>query len=339
MQDETGSLGRTVTDKNILVTGAAGLVGNELTKQLLSWGYTVTAVYHSSPLHISHPNLIVKHCDILDVSCLEEIMQNVTHVFHCAAIISFQPKDRSNLFKINVEGTQNVVNACMGANVQKLIHVSSVSALGRIRNGEIVTEQMSWTEETSNSVYGKSKYLGELEVWRGVGEGLAAVIVNPSTILGGDNWDTGSSEIFKTVYNEFKYYTEGINGFVDVRDVARAMILLMNSKISGERFILSAENLSYKEIFFSIARCFKKRPPRKNVSPLLGEFVWRLETIKSAITGKRHLVTKETARTSQSKVQFDNSKILNAFPEFHFTPVVEAINDTCKTLKEKYHLI
>ncbi|KAA9039567.1 NAD-dependent epimerase/dehydratase family protein [Ginsengibacter hankyongi] len=338
MQDETGSFENLSTTKNILVTGAAGLVGNELTKQLLDKGYSVTAIYNSTPVNISHPNLIIKQCDILDTSSLEEVMEDATHVYHCAAIVSFETKDKNKLFKINVEGTANVVNACISANVQKLIHVSSVSALGRIRNGEIVTEQMNWTEETSNSVYGKSKYLGELEVWRGIGEGLQAAIVNPTIILGGDNWDNGSSALFKSTYNEFKYYTEGTTGFVDVRDVANAMVLLMNSKISGERFILSAENLSYKEIFFLMAKYFGKKPPKKNVTPLLAEIVWRLEAMKSAVTGKKHLVTKETARTAQSTVKYDNTKILKALPAFQFIPVADTINRTCNNLKEIYHL-
>lgn len=338
MQEETNSFKNSVTDKNILVTGAAGLVGNELTKQLLAAGYKVIAIYNSKPVNISHTNLTVNKCDILDTSSLEEIMQDVTHVYHCAASVSFEPKDKSKLFKVNVEGTANVVNACISANVQKLIHVSSVSALGRIRKGEIVTEEMNWSEETSNSIYGKSKYLGELEVWRGIGEGLQAAIVNPTIILGGDNWDNGSSALFKSAYNEFKFYTEGTSGFVDVRDVAKAMIMLMNSKISGQRFILSAENISYKEIFFSMAKCFGKKPPKKNVTPLLAEIVWRLGAIKSSITGKKRLLTKETVRTAQSAVKFDNNKILNALPTFQFIPVAETINYTCENLKEKYNL-
>lgn len=338
MQDETDSSESLITDRNILVTGAAGLVGNELTKQLLANGYRVTAIYNSAPLTISHPNLTVKQCDILDTFSLEEIMLNVTHVCHCAAIISFEPKDKTRLFKINVEGTENVVNACVSANVQKLIHVSSVSALGRIRNGETVNEQMNWTEETNNSIYGKSKYLAELEVWRGIGEGLQAATVNPSIILGGDNWDHGSTALFKSAYNEFKYYTEGTTGFVDVRDVASAMILLMNSKISGERFILSSENLSYKEIFYLMAKCFGKNPPKKKVTPLQAEILWRFEAMKSAITGKKHLLTKETARTAQSTVKYNNTKFLQAFPEFQFIPVADTINQTCNNMKLKYHL-
>jgi nucleoside-diphosphate-sugar epimerase len=202
----------------------------------------------------------------------------------------------------------------------------------------MVTEKMNWTEETSNSIYGKSKYYGEMEVWRGTAEGLKAVIVNPSLIMGGDNWDSGSSAIFKNVYREFPWYTSGVTGVVDVRDVARAMILLMNSPISAERFILSGENLSYRELFTMIANCFGKKPPSKKVSPALAEIVWRMEALKNWFTGKKNLLTKETARTAQAKVFFDHQKILNALPQFHFTKIKDAIEFTCRRLKEKYQL-
>jgi nucleoside-diphosphate-sugar epimerase len=327
-------------NKNIrtLVTGAAGLVGNELVKQLLDKGFSVKAIYNSTPLSLSHPDLEIVQCDILDVVRLEEVMQDITQVYHCAAIVSFDPKDKYRLLKINVEGTTNVVNACINAGVKKLVYVSSVAALGRIRNGQTVTEEMNWTPETSNSIYGKSKYLAELEVWRGLAEGLQTVIVNPSIILGADNWETGSTAIFKTVYNEFKWYTDGVSGFVDVRDVAEAMILLMNSDISGQRFILNSECLSYKELFFSIAKCFGKKPPQKKVTPFLAEIVWRMEALKAMFSGKKHLLTKETARTAQTKIYYDNSKILKALPGFEFTKIEDTIERTCRILKEKYNL-
>ncbi|MDQ6756396.1 MAG: NAD-dependent epimerase/dehydratase family protein [Bacteroidota bacterium] len=323
----------------ILVTGGSGLVGSELISQLLAQGNTVKAVYNNTPLPVfNNENVIAVKCDILDTSALEDVMKDVTQLYHCAAIVSFNKKNKNNLFKINVEGTANVVNAALEAGVKKMIHVSSVSALGRIREDNIVTENMSWTEETSNSMYGKSKYLGEMEVWRGIGEGLDAVIVNPSLILGGGDWNKGSSEIFKSVYKEFPWYTEGVTGVVDVRDVARAMIMLMNSEINKERFIINAENLSYKEIFTSIAKCFSKKIPHKKVTPILASIVWRLELIKSMFTGKQPLVTKETARTALAKVYFDNSKLLKALPGFEFTPINETIKYTCATLQKINHL-
>lgn len=330
--------GDDIIQKKILVTGAAGLVGKELIKQLLDAGEKVRALYHSAIISISHPNLEIIQCNILDVISLEEVMQGITHVYHSAAIVSYDPNDKQKLLKVNIEGTANVVNACISAAVKKLVHVSSVAALGRMRQGEMVTEQMNWTEETSNSIYGKSKYLGELEIWRGIGEGLEAVIVNPTLILGGDNWETGSSAIFKNAFNEFKWYTEGVSGFVDVRDVACAMILLMNSEISSQRFILNGENISYREIFSSIATYFGKRPPHKKVTSFLAEMIWRMEAIKTRFTGNKHLLTKETVRTTQAKVYFDNSKILKALPQFQFTKINDTINFTCTTLKEKYHL-
>lgn len=325
-------------EKKILVTGGAGIVGSELINQLLHNGEKVLAIYHSAPITISHHSLQVEQCDILDVDRLQEMMQQVSRVYHAAALVSYDPKDKQQLLKVNVEGTANIVNAGISAGVEKLIHVSSVAALGRNRDGEMVNEQMKWTEETSNSIYGKSKYYGEMEVWRGIGEGLQAVIVNPSLILGGDSWETSSASIFKNVYNEFPWYTEGVSGFVDVRDVARAMILLINSNITSERFILNGENVSFREIFSMIAKCFGKKPPHKKVTPLLAEVVWRMEAIKSALTGKRHLLTKETARTALKKVYFDNNKILKALPQFQFTGLKDTIEFTCEKMKQKYRL-
>ena len=323
---------------NILVTGGSGLVGKELIMQLLAEGASLRAIYHATPISISHLKLELVQGDILDVVRLEEIMQGISHVYHCAANVSYDPKDKMHVLKMNIEGTSNIVNACIDADVKKLVHVSSVAALGRIRKGEMVTEEMNWSEETNNSNYGKSKYLGELEVWRGIGEDLQAVIVNPSLILGGDNWDNGSSVIFKNAYNEFKWYTDGVSGVVDVRDVARAMILLMNSEISGQRFILSGENLPFREIFTRIAECFDKKPPYKKVTPVLAELIWRAEALRTKFTGRKHMLTKETVRTAQVKVYFDNSKILKALPRFQFTKIKDTIEYTCSTLKEKYSL-
>jgi len=322
----------------ILVTGGSGLVGGELISQLLAQGNSVKAIFNNTPLGITHPDLTTIKCDILDSSALEEAMEDVTHLYHCAAIVSFNKKNKDQLFKINIEGTTNVVNAALDAGVKKMVHVSSVAALGRIRENETITEDMNWTEETSNSLYGKTKYLAEMEVWRGIGEGLEAVIVNPSLILGGGDWNKGSSGIFKSVYNEFPWYSEGVTGVVDVKDVVRAMILLMNSEITSERFIISGWNLSYKEVFDGIADCFGKKQPRKKVTPLLAAFVWRWETLKSVFTGKEALVTKETARTALAKVYFDNSKFLNAVPGFEYTPINETIKNTCATLQQINHL-
>lgn len=320
----------------VLVTGGAGLLGKELIRQLLAQGMRVRAIYNKTALPDLHDdNLEKMQCNILDVVALEEAMKGVEKIYHCAAIVTFNPKRKKELFKINIEGTANVVNAALDAGVKKMVHVSSVAALGRIRENEPVNETMNWSEETSNSRYGQSKYLAELEVWRGIGEGLNAVMVNPVLILGAGDWNDGSSRIFKSVYEEFPWYTDGITGFVDVRDVAEAMMQLMESDINAERFIISAEDRSFADVFNLIAKAFGKKPPHKKVTPSMAKIVRRLEAIKSRFTGKEPLVTKETAATAMAKVHFDNSKLKKYLPAFSYRTIEESITDTCSLIQQK----
>lgn len=327
----------TVQDK-ILVTGGAGLLGRELILKLLADGNAVTSIYNRQPLNIDHPLLTVIQCDILDVIKLEEVMQGTAQVYHCAAKVSFARADLETLYKVNVEGTANIVNAALDAGIKKMVHVSSVAALGRIRENVLIDETMSWTEETSNSKYGQSKYMGELEVWRGIAEGLDAVIVNPTIILGDGNWEDGSTEIFKSAYDEFPWIADGTTGFVDAKDVAIAMIMLMDSDISAQRFIISAENKSYGEVFNKIADSFNKKRPTKKVTPLLAAIVWRWGVLKSVFTGKIPLVTKETAATALTKASFDNSKMKKWLPSFSYRSLDETITTTCAALQQKLNI-
>lgn len=325
--------------KNILVTGATGLVGSCLIEMLLQQGKQVSALYRTSIPAFSFANKVnwVKG-DILEVDSLQDAMENVQEVYHCAAIVSFNPKQKELLNKVNVEGTANVVNACINAGVQKLVHVSSVSALGRIRENTVIDETMNWSEETSNSEYGKTKFLAEMEVWRGIGEGLKAVMVNPTIILGPADWEKGSSAIFKNVYKEFPWFTEGVTGFVDVQDVAKAMIMLMESDVNAQRFIINADNLFYRDLFCMIASAFGKKPPHKKVTPFIAGIVWRLESLKSLFSGKQPLLTKETARTAQAKVYFDNKKLQQFLPAFKYNNMQTTVQRVCDAYKQKYQL-
>lgn len=323
----------------ILVTGASGLVGSHLVKELARQGKKVKALYNtSSPADGSGESIQWMQGSILDVTFLEEAMQDVKQVYHCAAAVSFNPKKKDLLYKTNVEGTTNVVNVCLHVGVKKLLHVSSIAALGKSRMGLLASEQMNGVEDLTNSTYAKTKFLAEMEVWRGIGEGLNAVIVNPSIILGAGNWDNGSSEIFQTIYKEFSWYTNGVGGFVYVADVVNAMIMLMNSDIHAERFILNTENIAFKEVFDCIANNFGKRAPYKKVTPLLAELVWRVEKIRSKLTKKDPLLTKETARAAQEKRYFDNSKLKQFLSQFEYVPIKIAIQDICTALKQKYKL-
>src|SRR5690606_37979368 len=202
-------------------------------------------------------------CDLLDVFDIEDAMQDVKEVYHCAAVVSFKRQDREQLLHFNVESTANVVNEALERGVQKMVYVSSIASLGRSKEGEEITEEEQWEGSKYNYVYAASKHLGELELWRGQGEGLEAVVVNPGIIMGEGNWDTGSGHLVTTVYNEFPYYTAGINAWVDVLDVVKAMHLLMKSDITGERFIVSAGNFSYKEMFTMMAEAMGRKPPHR----------------------------------------------------------------------------
>jgi dihydroflavonol-4-reductase len=323
----------------IFVTGASGLVGSHLIQSLLFKGKKVRALYRQSvPVFAGSDQCEWIKGDILDPIGLTEALEGVDYVYHCAAIVSFAPGAAAKMLQSNVEGTANVVNACLVQQIKKLIFVSSVAALGRIRENEAIDETMNWTPETSNSVYGQSKYLAELEVWRAMEEGLPMAIVNPVIILGAGDWNNGSSGIFKSAYNEFPWYTKGMSGFVDVLDVVDAMQLLMESEVTGQRYVLSADNMHYRDLFNSIATAFNKRLPYKKVTPFLAGIVWRLEAFKGLITGKAPLLTKETAATAQAIVKFNNRKFLDAFPNFKYRNLEETIQRVAGELKQLHQL-
>jgi nucleoside-diphosphate-sugar epimerase len=328
----------------IFITGASGLLGSSLIETLFekhndSSPLQIRALYRKQIPDIKFADIIEWiEGDILDVVVLEEALKGVERVYHCAAIVSFDPRQKQKMHATNIEGTANVVNACIEAEVKKLLFVSSVAALGRIREEGAINETMNWSAATSNSEYGKTKYLAEMEVWRGIGEGLDAVIVNPVIILGSGDWNGGSSGIFKSVYNRFPWYTLGVSGFVDVHDVSNAMTQLMNSNITAQRFIISGHNTPYRSIFNLIADAFKVPRPHKKVTPLLAAIVWRLEAVKAFFTGSSPLLTKETTLTAQASVYFDNSKLLNALPDFSYTPLEETIYRVAEELRVKYNL-
>jgi dihydroflavonol-4-reductase len=320
----------------ILVTGGTGLLGTHLILHLNNLGLRPRALYRAHIPEVIKDKAEWVKGDVLDVIALEDAMQGIKQVYHVAGYVSFNPKHKAIMHKINIEGTANVVNACLDAQVDKLLHVSSVAALGRIRVDGPINENMNWTEETSNSEYGRTKFLAEMEVWRGISEGLNAVMVNPVIIIGehGD-WTKGSMNIFRNIFNGFKWFTSGSTGFVDADDVAKAMVLLMQSNISAERFVISAENLTYRNLFNMIADAFGVKRPATQVTPLIAAIVWRMEKIKSLLTGSDPLITKETAKTGMTLATFDNSKFLKTFPAFSYNHMALSVKRICEALKGK----
>lgn len=319
----------------ILVTGATGFLGAELISQLTAKQIAVRAIKRSTstiPPTLQHSKLIDwVEADINDLASLEEAFLGITKVFHCAAFISFDPKDKEELFHVNIQGTSNIVNLCLDYQV-RLVHVSSIAALGDAKKDEKITEKHFWEYDTKAHSYGISKYEGEMEVWRGIAEGMDAVIVNPAVIIGKNTGLEGSGAIFKLVKDGLKFYTDGATGIVDVSDVATAMIILMDSEITGERYILSADNLHYKDFFGEIAKGFGVKPPPFEAKPWMLGIAWRAASLVALFTQKPPVLTKDAARSSFNLSYYSSAKIEEAI-QFKFKPLKQSISEVCAALK------
>ncbi|OJU27001.1 MAG: 3-beta hydroxysteroid dehydrogenase [Sphingobacteriales bacterium 41-5] len=323
-------------NSKILVTGGTGFLGAYIIKQLIEKGFAVRAIKRSTsklPLFIDK-NILEKvewvEGDILDVISLEEAMRDIDTMIHAAAVVSFSVADRKQMYRVNIEGTANVVNMALETGVKRFIYISSVAALGRKKDSSVVDESAKWEDSPTNTHYAITKHKAEIEVWRGFAEGLEGVILNPATILGYGDWNDGSSAIFKSAYKEFGWYTNGINGFTDVEDVAKATVELMKSNITEERFIVCNDSWSFRKLFDTMAEAFGRKKPHREATPFLGGIAWRLEWIKSFFSGKKPLVTKESAKVANSETIFNGSKLSKTLPGFVYTPLETTIPNACR---------
>ncbi len=321
--------------QKVLITGATGFLGSNICRLLVSsQKYEVIGLKRKNSRFelleevASQINWI--EADLLEIGSLFEALQGVDYVIHAGAIVSFDSRDFNEMMLTNVKGTANIVNSALENKVKKLIHVSSIAAIGRKLESNVVNEQNKWTNSKFNTHYAVSKFLGEQEVWRGMEEGLNIAIVNPSVILGAQFWKQSTGRMFEKVFEGLKFYTTGINGFVDVRDVSRYIVSLLDTDINGERFILNGCNESYKEIFESIAISLNKSKPYIAINPLLQAIAWRIEWLKSRITNGRPLITKETAMTSSLSFIYENEKSLQFNPGFKYTPIENTIETVSK---------
>jgi nucleoside-diphosphate-sugar epimerase len=333
----------------IVVLGGTGLVGAHLIYELTVNGNMVKAMYRSKEsidnayrifsFYYDDVEKLSRHIewvqgDIENLTVLEEILEGASTVYHCAAQVSFGSSGKRRMLENNINGTANVVNACLNKGIKRLCYMSSVAAIGHAGNDELIDEDMIWTPSKDRSTYSVSKFHAEMEVWRGIEEGLSAVIVNPSIIVGPGIWGKSSTAMFDAVYKGMKFYTPGSSGFVDVRDVVNIMIMLANSDIKGERYILNAENLSYKDFFSLEAQSLDKKPPSIEVSRWMAEFGWRAIWILSKITGRTPQITRETVDSGFSSHAYSNKKITEAL-RFKFTTIAHAVKDTAEIYLEE----
>tara|TARA_B100001287_G_scaffold99049_1_gene83303 strand:- start:28087 stop:29094 length:1008 start_codon:yes stop_codon:yes gene_type:complete len=328
-----------------LVTGASGLVGIHIVLDLLKKGETVYATYtrNSSLKNVKKVFEFYNSATLFEkINWIEMNLEDITQVFdgvkemdfvyHSAAIVSFNKKDQAKISSINIRGTANIVNACVDEKIKKLGFISSVASIGRKANKQgLYSEKSKWHISKANSFYAISKYKAENEVWRGIQEGLNAVIVNPGIILGPSDWNRSSTTIFRQIYSGLSFYPTGSNGFVDVRDVSRSIIKLVESTINSERYILVGENISYKSVFEKIANELKVKAPNKKATKSLLELAWRIEKLKCIFTRNSPNLTKETARTSYQDNNYSNEKIKTSL-NFEFNSIENAIKNTTKFL-------
>lgn len=321
-----------MTQPKIFVTGGTGFVGSYLLRYLVKKGYKNIRALRRKRSKMDLVTSIEDKIewvegDILDLPFLEEVMVGIDQVYHCAAMISFVPSEANQMLQVNEIGTENIVNTSLLLGVKKLVHLSSIAAIGREQYGKVISEKTKWQTNKLNSNYSKSKYAAEMQVWRGIAEGLNAAIINPSVILGSGFWDSGSTEIFNLYGKGFPFYSDGENGFVDVRDVAKMSILLMESAISAERFLINAENLPFQKIFNLISAKAGVRAPYIRINAFLSGIGWRLMAILSKVTGKAPSITKETVQSALGIHKYDNQKSLIAF-DFRYTPIEKTISET-----------
>lgn len=330
----------------ILVTGGTGMVGSHLLYHLISENRKVKATYRrektldrvkkvfsyyaDAPEQIFNKIEWVK-ADINEIPLLQIAFQNVTHVYHCAAFVSFEPDKYNQLRKINIEGTANLVNLCISHKVEKLCYVSTIAAIGNsIHSKSNITEKNQWNPEHDNSVYAITKYGAEMEVWRGTQEGVDAVVVNPGIILGPGFWKYGGSgSLIKKIDSGLKYYPTGSSGYVDVWDTVNIMHQLMDSNIKNERFILVAQNLSFKEFQDKVADALKAPKAKKATSNFLLGIAWRLDWLKHKILGKRRKLSKQMAKSINTNTVFDNLKIIKAL-NYEFQDINKSIQKVCQ---------
>lgn len=327
----------------VLITGATGLVGSGLTNSFVESGHQVKVLIRQgadrSLLGSSIGRIEVIEGDVLDVLLLQQAIKDVDCVIHAAGVVSFSPRDRDRMFKVNQEGTANIVNACLNNSV-RLGYISSIAAIGRPEKATsqssepiVIDEENHWVDSSANSQYAKSKYLGELEVWRGIEEGLSAFILNPSIILGAGDLSKSSTRLVKYVMDENPFYSLGIVNYVDLNDLIRVTRKILDAGISGERFIVSGGYTTYQKLFTVLAEAFDKKPPRWPVKQWMASIIWRLEAVRTFVMGGSPLITKESSRSALLRIQYSNEKIQNV-TGLKF----KSLNETARTLAESFKL-
>lgn len=322
----------------IFVTGASGLIGSFVCRKLVEKGYAVKALKRNttdlSLVQDIREQINWVDGDLLNVSEIGSYLKGVDKIIHCAAFISYDSRDEELMQQVNVEGTANLVNWAVQKKIGLFVHLSSVASIGKDKHSVISNEETQWTNDIKTSAYARSKHQAELEVWRAWAEGLNTIIINPSLVLGPGDWDRSSTQVFKYIEQENRFYTGGIVNYVDVRDVAEVTYRLLESGHYGERFIVNADSVSYKELFDTIATKMGKKAPQIQVKGPVIRMAIIIEKIRSRLSGNKPMVTDELEQVSKNRHIYANDKIKQAVG-IEFRQLDETVDWTCKQLLAK----
>ena len=298
----------------VLVTGATGFVGSVLTRQLVEDGVDVRIFRRDT----SSLDLLGKYAERVEhavgnlthARSLYDAMQGVDRVYHVAAKVSFAPGEQEALRRVNADGTANVVNAALEIGVDRLVHTSSMAALGRPADPDgLIDETTTWQGAPHRSAYARSKRRAELEVHRGIAEGLDATIVNPSLIFGVGGPDTNTRRIVDAVRSGWLFAVPpGGTNVVDVRDVAAGLRAAMTRGELGRRYFLGSENLTWEAFAGTLAEAFDVVSPRQTVPSWLLTVTGTLAEGVAALTRTQPFLTRSTARTASRTYRYDNSR-------------------------------
>ncbi|HPK08701.1 MAG TPA: NAD-dependent epimerase/dehydratase family protein [Saprospiraceae bacterium] len=318
-------------NSRILITGATGQVGSYITRYLVKKGYKNISILKRkhSKIELLEPvldqlNPVVG--DVLDGSWCYDVVKDFDVIIHAAAQVTFDPKYKSQMFKNTVEGTTNLVNAALEARDIKIVHISSIAAIGRSKDNETIDESLTWKKSKFNTTYAISKFLAEQEVWRGFAEGLQGFILNPSFVLGAGHWNKSSLQIVNKLASGLSYYPGGSNGFVDVRDIAKAAYLGIKEKINHQRIIISSGNESYKVVFDQICANLDVPAPHKKLTKGIARIVWNIDKVRTLITGKEALLTEESFYSTSIISNYVNEKSKETLG-LEYIPIKKAIDD------------
>ncbi|MEZ4842018.1 MAG: NAD-dependent epimerase/dehydratase family protein [Flavobacteriaceae bacterium] len=332
----------------ILVTGGTGLVGSHLLYYLCKQHDTVVAIHRKGSNQEAvrrvfsyygdntslYEKIQWKEADITDVVSLADAFKGITHVYHCAALVSFDSADDAQMELTNIEGTANIVNLSITNKVKKICYVSSIATVGKSIQGKLIDENSEWNIEHSNYGYAITKHGAEMELWRASQEGVDVVIVNPGVILGSGFWRNGSGILVTSVHRGLKFYSEGITGFVGVEDVVKIMILLMESHIINERYILISENTSFKNVLFTIADLLDKKRPNIKITKTMSAIFWRIEWFLK-LFGRTPLLTKQSASSAHNTYYFSNEKVKKEL-NYEFRPIKKVLEKICDDFKKDH---